>query len=131
MDGESPYSGITTLLIWVVMVTAAVVGLTAMFIVRSRQRSILLMVLFTGWVLSPFAALTLAHVRSQKWRASTRSILQGGTLIISLGALTMYISAVARPLKSQPASTFILVPLASWVVLAVVAAIAAVQARRG
>ncbi len=130
MEIDSRGSGVKTLT-RLLMVAAAVVGVTAMFIVGRHQRSILLIVLFTGWVLAPFVALALLNARSRKWRASTRSTLQGGTLLISLGALAMYVSAVVRPLKSQPASTFILVPLASWVVLVVVAAIAAVQARRG
>jgi hypothetical protein len=112
-------------------VVAAIGSLVAMFIVGHRQRSIILMVVFAAWVLSPYVALALLDARSGTWRPRTRSMLQGGTLLISSGALATYACVVVWPLKSQPASTFIIVPFVSWVVMAVGAAIAAVSARRG
>jgi ACR3 family arsenite efflux pump ArsB len=33
----------------------------------SRQRSVVLILLFTGWVLSPFLALALANLRARTW----------------------------------------------------------------
>jgi hypothetical protein len=112
-------------------VVAAIGSLVAMFIVGHRQRSIILMVVFAAWVLSPYVALALLDARSRTWGESTRSMLQSGTLLIALGALATYAYVVVRPVASQPASTFIIVPFVSWVVLAVGAAIAAVSARRG
>ena len=112
-------------------VVAAIGSLIAMFIVGHRQRSIILMVVFAAWVLSPYVALALLHARSGTWLPRTRTMLQGGTLLITLGALATYAYVVVRPLKSQPASTFLIVPFVSWVVLAAGAATAAVSARRG
>ena len=117
-------------LVSLVMVASAAGSLIAMFIVGHRQRSIVLMLMFAAWVLSPFGALALLHARSRSWRESSRSLLRGGTLLISIGALATYVHAVMRPLKSQPASTFLIVPFVSWVALAAGVAIAAMVARR-
>ncbi|HEX4566097.1 MAG TPA: hypothetical protein VH138_05670, partial [Vicinamibacterales bacterium] len=46
----------------------------------ARQRSILLLSLFTGWVLSPFIALALANVRSPNWQPIIRTALYGAMI---------------------------------------------------
>lgn len=112
------------------IIIGAAGGLVSMFIVGHRQRSVLLIVLFATWVLSPFVALALAHVRTKGWHSTSRTMVQYAAILISLGALATYVYVIARPLKSQPASTFLIVPFVSWVAMVVVAALGTFRARR-
>jgi hypothetical protein len=103
---------------------AALGGLVAMFIIGRHQRSILLIVLFTLWVLSPLVALVLINARAKSWAPAACTTIQYATLLISLGALARYAWVVMWPLKAQPASTFLIVPLVSWIAIGVAAAVA-------
>jgi hypothetical protein len=51
-------------------------SLGLMFYVGHHQRSIILVVLFTAWVLSPFAALLWADGLSKYWSFAARATLQ-------------------------------------------------------
>ena len=112
-------------------ILGAVGGLVSMFIVGHRQRSVLLMVLFATWVVSPFVALALVRARASAWPPPSRRITQYAAMLISIGALATYMYVIVRPLKSQPASTFLIVPFVSWVAVVVVAAFAGFTSRRG
>ncbi len=112
-------------------VIGAATGLTAMFIVGSHQRSILLMAMFTVWVLSPFVALLLLNARAGNWSPASRATVQYATILISLAGLARYAWVVVWPLKAQPASTFLIVPFLSWVALTAVAVFAWRASRQG
>jgi hypothetical protein len=84
----------------------------------------LLLVLFTGWVLSPFLALLAADRVSSRWAAPTRTTLHRLMLLIPLGSLVVYGYVTLSPPRPKPASTFLLVPLVSWLLLAIALTIA-------
>lgn len=96
-------------------------SLRLMFLAGSRQRSFVLMGLFTGWVLAPFAALFWAGLISSPWPASTRATLYGLMLILTLVSLAMYGAIIPMPSGSRPAAVFLLVPPGSWVLIAIAA----------
>ena len=99
--------------------------------VRAGQRtSRLLLVLFVGWVLSPFLAVVLAEVVSKRWSVLTRATLYGATLVLTLASLAIYIDDALRPRKAQPAFVFVVVPLVSWLLMAIVVPIAALLSGR-
>jgi hypothetical protein len=100
----------------------AVGSLALMFLVGRRQPSIILIVLFTGWVLSPFAALLWAEVLSKRWPVVPRATLHIVMLAITLGSLAVYGVVALGPPRPKPASAFLIVPLASWLLIATVAA---------
>ena len=112
------------------MIVGATGGLVSMFIVGHRQRSVLLIVLFATWVLSPFVALALVQARAKGWPSTSRTMVRYAAILISLGTLATYVYVIVRPLKSQPASTFLIVPFVSWVAVVVVAALGTFRARR-
>jgi hypothetical protein len=69
-----------------VAVVAGAVGSVG-FMLRAGQRTPrLLLVLFTIWVLSPFAALLWANIVSTRWSAIIRAVLYCVTLV-TLGSL--------------------------------------------
>lgn len=95
----------------------------------SRQRSVLLIFLFTGWVLSPFLALALANLRIPRLAPRMRGAVHGamiGVAILSLGTYTMH--AVRGVMK--PGFVYLVVPGMCWVLILVVLGANALVARR-
>jgi hypothetical protein len=80
-------------------------------------------VLFALWVLSPF--LVLVSV-TEAWRYLsflTQQVLYRVMLIFSLGSVGIYGYVALNPPGAGPAFTFLVVPLGSWLVLAMVVVI--------
>jgi len=109
----------------IVVVVGAVGSLVLMF--RAGQRTPrLLLVLFTIWVLSPFAALLWAHIVSRRWSIVTRVTLYCVTLVVALGSLAIYSELInLKPSGSANAFLFVAVPPASWVFMAILIPMAA------
>lgn len=89
----------------------------------------LLLVLFTGWVLSPFVGLLIASRIARHWSESNRMTLYILMLVIPSASLIGY-SGVWSPPGARPAFAFLMVPLISWVLMAIVLLIAWSRARR-
>ena len=86
------------------------------------------MLLFVGWVVAPFAGLLFAEMRSTRWPARVGATLYALMVIVSLGSVALYADIALRS-QSKPASRFLLVPLGTWVLMAVALAIASWRAR--
>ena len=90
-----------------------------------------LLVLFTIWVLSPFAALLWANMVSKRWSVLTRATLYCVTFIITLGSFAVYSEWVdVKPAGAASAFLFVAVPPASWVMMTIVVSSAAFLERR-
>jgi hypothetical protein len=111
----------------VVIGAAGSVGL--MIWVGHRNPSLLLLGLFVIWDLSPFIGLVLADMVSQRWSVITRATIHCVMLILTLSSLALYGDVVLRP-RPQPAFRFLVVPLGSWLLMAIVVPIAALVSRR-
>jgi|ERR1051325_4227417 hypothetical protein len=98
--------------------------------VGHRNSSRVLLLLFGIWVLSPFVALVLAHVVSKRWSVLTRAAIYGLMLAITVGSLSIYGAVALGPPRPKPAFVFVLVPRASWLLIAIVVAIAALRQAR-
>ena len=85
-----------------------------------RNNSRILLVLFGIWVLSPFMALILANVVSKRWSVFSRATLYGVMLVLTLGSLAIYGDVALGPPRAKPAFVFLVVPLASWLLIAIV-----------
>jgi hypothetical protein len=94
-----------------------------------HNHSVLLVGLFTIWVLSPFIALLAANVVSKRWQAPTRVAIFSLSLFLTLGSLVAYSGAWTPP-KAKPAGVFLVVPLISWILMAIVISITASLSRR-
>lgn len=106
-------------LLAVMMGAAVSIGL--MLFAGSRQRSLVLIGLFIGWVLSPFAALAWAGLVSKGWPPFARATLYGLMLLVTLVSLGMYDGVLPMPPGSRPAAVFLMVPLGSWVLIVIAA----------
>ncbi len=104
----------------IALVVGAIGSVALMLLVGHRNPSIILMLLFAGWVLAPFVALAWA-ARSPKFQAaSTRTTLQVLMLLLALVSLTAYARVAFGPPMTQPASVFLLVPAGSWLLLSII-----------
>jgi len=68
----------------------AIISLYFMFITGSEQKSILLIGLFTGWVLSPFVGLFIADKISKHWVVPARLSLYLLMLILTICSIVAY-----------------------------------------
>ena len=103
------------------------IGLTLR--VGHRNNSRLLLVLFCTWVLSPFIALVWANLVSKRWPILARATLYSVMLVLTLGSLAIYGEVAFGPPRAKPAFVFLVVPLASWLLIAIVVAAAKYHAR--
>jgi hypothetical protein len=113
-------------LITVVAGAAGSIGL----MLRAGHPPLVLRVLFTGWVLSPFVGLLLADGVSKRWSVPTRATLYGVMLILSLGSVAFYARIIPMSPGSRPAALFLLVPLGSWLLLTIAVSVAVLVSRR-
>lgn len=107
--------------------TVALLGLIGslyfMFNAGSNQKSILLLGLFAGWVLSPFAGLFVVTKYSNRFSVSDNSLLYWLIIIMTIGSLIAYSSALTPP-DMKPAFMFLAIPFISWLFIAAVFLIA-------
>ena len=114
-----------------VLVAGAVTS--EVLLLRAGQRSPrLLLVLFTIWVLAPFAGLLWASRVSQRWSVMTRATLYCVGILIALASVAIYGEFVSvRPSGAANAFQWVMVPPVSLVVMTIVVAIASfIGARR-
>ena len=102
-----------------VLLAGAIGSLVLMFNAGRNQKSILLIILFTGWVLSPFIGLVVAHVISKHWLVKTRITLYFLMIFITLASLIGYSGTLNVP-GTKPAFKFLIVPLISWVLILII-----------
>ena len=107
----------------IAMLAGAVGSLGLVLYTGRRNESVLLLVLFAGWVLSPFMGLLVANMFSKHWSVLARLTLYWLMLVITGGSLLGY-SGVLSPPGAKPAFIFLAVPLISWLLMAIVIPIA-------
>jgi|ERR1035437_869491 hypothetical protein len=103
----------------IVMFVGAIGSLCFMFNSGRNQNSVILITLFTVWVLSPFIGLLIAHKISTRWVVLSRITLYCLMLVITFVTLISY-SGVISPLGKKPAFKFLVVPLISWLLIVTV-----------
>ena len=106
-----------------VALTILLVGTTGslyfMFRIGSNQKSILLLGLFTAWVLSPFIGLFLLNKSSRKWTDNMQSRFHWLIISLAVISLTAY-SGILIPQQTKAAFIFLLIPFISWIAIFIV-----------
>ena len=100
----------------------AAVGLT-LWVGRGGS-SLVLMLLFAGWVLGPFVGLLVADKMSRRWSPLTRKTLYIVMLVVALASVAAYLAVAVRQ-PAQPAFMFLVVPPCSWLLMVIAIGIAA------
>ena len=81
--------------------------------------SVILVLLFSVWVLSPYILLIIFCVRSGNWSARARISLYVIMILISLISLLFYGGLIFFS-GAKPAFVFLVIPLISWIVCLIV-----------
>jgi hypothetical protein len=110
-----------------VAVLIGIVGSLSLVLYKGRNNeSVLLIGLFVAWVLSPFIALLFANKFSNRWTDFTRKTLYVLMLFITIVSLLSY-TGVLSPVGTKTAFVFLVVPLISWLLIAILLFIARSQ----
>jgi hypothetical protein len=114
---------------FIVMLAGALGSIGLTFQAGRNNHSILLMMLFGIWVLSPFMGLAVAYFLSNRWSVLTRNILYLLAMVLTGVSILIY-SGVWNPSGMKHAFAFLIFPLLSWIILAVVIPLAASRSRK-
>ena len=117
---ESRFPSLFRALAWTALAAGGLGSLAFMGYVGRRNTSQLLIALFTLWVLLPFLGLATGLAASRRWPPRIRTVWYGLTIVVALGSLAAYGDVAVHP-RPQPAFIFIVVPPATWVLIAIVA----------
>jgi hypothetical protein len=105
----------------------AVTSVTLLLRAGSRNSSLILLVsVFAGWVLLPFAVLGWANLISTRWSRATQLTLHCVTLVVALLSIACYSGLVPKPEGSPNVFMFVAVPPVSLLVALVVPIVAAI-----
>jgi hypothetical protein len=116
---ESGFLGSLRAAALIVALTGAIGSFGFMLRVGSHNESNLLVLMFAVWVISPFVGLILANIVSRHWAVPTRAMLYSLMIVLALVSLTLYGDVALGPPRPQPAFRFLVVPGASWLLIAV------------
>jgi hypothetical protein len=95
------------------------ISIAIMYKAGQNNDSLVLKLLFLVWVASPFIALSTAYYLSKAWSVLSIKALCILMLFITIVSLAGY-SGILIPSGSKPAFIFLIVPLISWMVIAIV-----------
>ncbi|MEO5583781.1 MAG: hypothetical protein ABIR66_13915 [Saprospiraceae bacterium] len=103
----------------IAVLIASVGSLDFMYNGSHQQKSIILMLLFTGWVMLPFAGLLVFDTIAKSWSSRARNLLYWFILILSVASLIAY-SGVLLPSGTKTAFIFLVAPVISWLIIILV-----------
>jgi hypothetical protein len=110
-------------------------SIASMLYAGRHQKSAILILLFGMWVLSPFMAALMVSSVSKRWAIGAQRKLSVLLVILALASLAVYGVVAFGPVNAKVGFVFLVVPLASWLFIAVVFGTAALilgrDARRG
>ena len=106
-----------------VVLVGAAGSLYFMFSAGHEQKSIILLGLFTAWVLSPFVGLLISNKISNRWTALARALVYWLKIVLAIGSLVAYSGAFNTP-ETKNAFIFLIFPMISWLFIVTIFLIA-------
>lgn len=103
----------------IAVLIAAVGSLDFMYNGSNHQKSIILLLLFTGWVILPFAGLLVLDTIAKSWSSKARNQLYWFIFVMSVASLIAY-SGVLLPSGTKTAFIFLVAPVISWLIIILV-----------
>jgi len=110
---------------WIAIVLGGV-GSAGLTLYEGDSGSIL-MTLFVGWVVLPFTAFACINLMSGSWAVRMQSKARVLAIVLAPVSLAIYGRVAFGPPRAQPAFAFLMIPLVSWLLIA----IAAILSRKG
>ena len=101
------------------LLVGAAISLGTRYWVGRHNSSVVLLLLFTLWVASPFAGMAIVHHLARNWPGKRQVVTYSQIRNLSLGSAFLYVLIVAVKHLSKPAGPFVAVPVASWILMAI------------
>ena len=108
-----------------VLLLATAASLVLMYRAGHRNPSVVLMLMFTVWVSSPFIALDAVNSLAQRWSHRSQTLLRTTAIVVALGSVCLYGVDALRPLWPKAALLYLVVPTVSWIAIVAATAVAA------
>ena len=108
----------------------ALSSLALMLRAARHQKSIVLVLLFAAWVLSPFVGLVFAHLGSTRWLPSARVMLYALTVAIVFACPTIYAVVAFGRTTLKLGFIFLVVPFTCWLLIGLLICIALLSSRK-
>ena len=102
----------------IIALVGAVGSLYFMFNASRNQNSIILLGLFTAWVISPFVGFFISNKIFNRCTPTARVLLYWLIIVLAIGSLVAYSGAFNTP-ETKNAFIFLIFPLISWILLIV------------
>ena len=106
-----------------VVLVGAAGSLYFMFSAGHEQKSIILLGLFTAWIISPFVGLLISNKISNRWTALARALFYWLKIVLAIGSLVAYSGAFNTP-ETKNAFIFLIFPMISWLFIVTIFLIA-------
>ena len=107
----------------IVVLVGAAGSLYFLYSAGREQKSIILLGLFTAWVLSPFVGLLISNKISNRWTALARALVYWLNIVLAIGSLVAYSGAFNTP-ETKNAFIFLIFPMISWLFIVTIFLIA-------
>ena len=98
------------------LVIGAIGSLGFMFYTGRNNPSVILQILFTLWVLSPYGALLILDRISKRRSYLDQKLIYSFTVFLTILSLIGY-SGILIPPTSKPAFVFLVIPFVSWILI--------------
>ncbi len=102
----------------IVALVGAAGSLYFMFNAGRKQPSVILLGLFTGWVLSPFIGLAILNKIINRRKAVGRGAFYWMMIILTICSLIVYSGALNTP-ETKNAFVFLVFPIISWFIIVI------------
>ncbi len=113
VEKKTSYYNILKTIVALVALVAAVGSLYFMFNTGRKQNSVILLGLFTGWVLSPYLGFFLLHKIFNRATIPFHNIIYLFIIFFSIVSFIAYSGTLTMP-GTKPAFIFLIVPLIEW-----------------
>ena len=114
---------------FIIMLAGAVGSLGLTLRTARNSHSLILVLLFGIWVFSPFMGLAVAYILSNRWPVFTRNVLYFLAMLLTIFSLLLY-GGILTPVNMRPAFIYLVLPVLSWLMLAVVIPLTVSKSRK-
>ncbi len=108
----------------------AITSLALMLRAGHHQGSIILVLLFAAWALSPFFGLGYAHLSSKRWLRSARVVLYALTVLVVFGCPAIYAGVAFERTSLKMGFVFLVIPFVSWLLIGFLVCVALLSSRK-
>jgi hypothetical protein len=113
-----------------VLLLIGAIGSVLLMLNAGRHTPALLILLFVGWVVSPYLALFWVCLFSKLHSFIAPEILYGLPIVISCGSLAAYGVTLFQHRNKPPTGVYLSIPFLSWILIVVIISLTVYRKRK-